>query len=654
MSVSLGGVRRPLLALSLLLVAAVAYLVSMQHGRILMVRWFSTESTVREFSEPVITNWRPEGVRLYSSNPHSAARPVTFGRALHTDLHGSDEIATAMAPMFEHAWTVETNMFIPEGPVFDSTGNVYFSPIFPPEKVIVVSLDGETGERRWVLAGDDLGGAGTPLILEDPELGIDRVYAVTYQRAVATDIDGQILWDVPLEGNALGDTETSRHCFGANYHIQSDSIIGVMGDGTIQILDRKTGESRLAVKFVMPGAPTAVTNFKLPAEINAAANRDIAHMYSPEMAANNPIEGVLHAAAGELQQVTNFFSIDSNTGRIWVASTLPDEDDGIADGFSDFAGLFGLDLVPEGDMFRLEIAVVAQVPGGTASTPAISADGTRLYIADAYDSVYAIDAASGEYLWSFNVGEKVTGSLDVASDNGEVYANTRTGIKKLWDRGDHAELAWTANLNMYDTGRFQSNFKGLGAEITANGVAFTGAAGIVVGKQKFPFKVGAGLIDRETGEIRYFAGGAEDSVSSTVIGPDGGLYVGNSPLRRVLGRAMLGKHLSPQPVVGGITRFKPIRYDLFLRDVIKAAADRAVNAARNVDVDSGAVDADIFHLGQLLTQGLQVGPRALAEGSLSHEQWSSAATALLASQQLLSPETLGEVAAMLNSALQKF
>ncbi len=654
MSIKMSGVARLVVFALVLCGAAAAYLSSTQRGRILVVSWFSTESTVREYAEPALTNWRPEGVRVYSSNPHPAARPVTFGRALHTDLHGSDEIATAMAPMFEHAWTVETNMFIPEGPVFDSAGNVYFSPVFPPEKVIVVSLDGETGERRWALTGDDLGGAGTPLILEDPELGVDRVYTVTYQRAVATDIDGQILWDVALEGNTLGDTETSRHCFGANYHIQSDSIIGVMGDGTVQILDRKTGESRLATTFVMPGAPTAVTNFKLPAKINEAANRDIAHMYPPEMAEENPIAGVLHAAAGELQQVTNFFSIDSNTGRIWVASTLPDEDDGTADGFSDFAGLFGMDLIPEGDLFRLEIAVVAQVPGGTASTPAISADGARLYVADAYDSVYAIDASSGEYFWSFNVGDKVTGSLDVASDNGEVYANTRTGIKKLWDRGDHAELAWTANLNMYDTGRFQRNFKGLGAEITANGVAFTGAAGVVAGKQKFPFKVGAGLIDRETGEIRYFAGGAEDSVSSTVIGPDGGLYVGNSPLRRVLGRATLGKHLSPQPVLGGITRFKPIRYDLFLRDVIKAAADRADNAVNNVDVDNGAVDADIFHLGQLLTQGLQVGPLGRDEGSLSPEQWSNAETALLGAQQMLSPETLGQVATMLNSALQEF
>ena len=157
-----------LLVLCLVIPLAGTWFLNSQQGRIQVVRWFSTESIVREYAEPVLTQWRPEGVRRYSSNPHPAARPVTFGRALHTDLHGSDEVATAMAPMFEHDWTVETNMFIPEGPVFDSAGNVYFSPIFPPEKVIVVSLDGETGERRG-----DLQPGAAPGILEPAPGGVD-------------------------------------------------------------------------------------------------------------------------------------------------------------------------------------------------------------------------------------------------------------------------------------------------------------------------------------------------------------------------------------------------------------------------------------------------------------------------------------------------
>jgi hypothetical protein len=179
--------------------------------------------------------------------------------------------------------------------------------------------------------------------------------------------------------------------------------------------------------------------------------------------------------------------------------------------------------------------------------------------------------------------------------------------------------------------------------------------GIVAGKQKFPFKVGAGLIDRETGEIRYFVDGAEDSVSSMVIGPDGGLYVGNSPLRRVLGRATFGKELSPKSVVGGVTRFKPVRYDLFLRDALQATANRATNAASIVDIDSGAVAADIFHIGQLLDQCRHLGPSGLAEGSLDADRWSRIERALDEAQVTMTADAraLGETASILNEALKE-
>ena len=226
------------------------------------------------------------------------------------------------------------------------------------------------------------------------------------------------------------------------------------------------------------------------------------------------------------------------------------------------------------------------------------------------------------------MGSKVTGSLNVAADNGEVFANTRTDIKKIIDRGDHAELAWTANMDMYEPGRFQRNFKGLGAEIGANGIAFAGAVGVVTGKQRFASKLGVGLIDRETGAVIYFAEGAEDSVSSMVTGPDGGMYIGNSPLRRVLGRAILGKAYSPQPVVGGISKFKPIHQNLVIRDALWAAINRAKNAATLVDSHPQVVQRDIFQIRQLLDQCVRVAPVAIAEGSLDQENWESIASLL--------------------------
>ncbi len=600
-------------------VAAGVFVSSGPRAKILLARFLTTGSTPRTFDLPPLTNWKPSGPRVVSAHPAANARQVGFGRALHTDLHGSDQVGTVIAPVMTKAWDAETDMFVAEGPVFDRSGNIYFSPVFPPEDVILVALEPEQGRRLWALAGRG-SGAGTPLVLEDPERGEDLVYVGTYHRAVALTTGGKRLWDVAtgLPEADPGAFESEKHSFGINYHIQADALVAVMGDGHVYVLDRRSGAPLLKEPFMMPGDRTPVTNFSLPEAVSRAANSEISQMVSAAWKGegSDPVGAVLHGAAGELQKVTNFFSIDSNTGRIWIAATLPDSEDGVVDGWSHLAALYGLDLVSSGGDYRLEVAVVAQVPGGTASTPTIRADGKRIYVADAFDTVYAIDAATGDRVWSINVGSKVTGSLAVSADNGEVYANTRTAIHKLVDRGDRAERVWTANLDMYDAGLFQENMKALGAEIAANGIAFTGAAGVVAGKQKFPLKLGAGLIDRETGEVLYYAEGAEDSVSSMVTAPDGSLYVGNSPLRRVLGRVILGQRHSPQPVLGGITRFKPVRYDLLIRDALWAAANRADNAARWVGSHPRSVQADIRQIHMLLDQAEQVRPEADAEGSL--------------------------------------
>ncbi len=608
--------------LILILLLLVYFLPACAKVKILTARLLITESTPKTYPLPEKTTWKPKGIRSFSTNSNINSRPVTFGRAMHTDLRGSDEIATVISPAIKADWTAEQNFFVPEGPVFDSQGNIYFCPVFPPEDLIMISIEPEKGKRRWVLPGFSAG-AGTPMILTDPKTGKDLIYVGTYDRAVAAKIDGTILWDVPTGLPKLqpGLLKANQHNFGLNYHPQTDSLIAALGDGHIYVLDRKTGKQRLSQPFMMPGGRTAVTNFSLPKKIAAKANKDIAHMVGDTGGSIDPISSVLHVAAGELQKNTNFFSVDSNSGRIWIAATLPDEEDGKKDGWADFAALYGLDLVQKGDSFELEVKVISKVPGGTASTPAISADGKRVYIADAFNSVYAVNAATGDKIWSINVEAKVAGSLVVSADNGEIFANTRTKIKKILDRGDYAELAWTANLNMYDTGNFQENIKALGAEVGANGIAFTGAAGVVLGKQKFPLRLGAGLIDRETGEVVYFADGAEDSVSSMVTGPDGGIYVGNSPLRRVLGRAVLGNSKSPRPVVGGITKFKPIHQHLIIRDALWAAANRAVNTAGFATSHVGAAREDIYQIEQLMAQCYRVAPKAMQEGSLAEGQW---------------------------------
>jgi len=585
-------------------------------GRIVMAMLFSTESTVKQYDMPEKTNWRPNGPR----NVGVVDTQMEITRLYHTNTHGSDEVALAIAPAFEFDWLVEENFFLAEGPVFDSQGNLYFCPIFPPEDIILMSLEPSKGERRWVLPGIDAG-CGAPFIFSDPVSKEDIIYVATYDRAIALQIDGTILWDVPtgLEKLDKNKLVSEQHSFGVNYHSQLDALVAVMGDGSLYVLDRKTGKQLLEKPYVLPGDRVPVSNFSLPKKILAKADADIAHMYNKDRISQgeSPTAMVLHSAAGELQKVTNFFSIDQNTGRLWIAASLLDEEDGIKDGWSEWGGLYGIDLVSKKEVLTAEIQHVFKVDGGTSSTPAISADGKRIYIGDAFDSIYAVDAETAEQIWKINLGAKVNGSLVVSSDNGEIYANIREQIVKVIDRADHAEKIWSTNMDMYETGTLQQNFKSLGAELGANGLIFTGAAGVIAGNMKFPLKLGAGFIDRETGEVKYFADGAEDSVNTMVGAPDGAIYVGNSPLRRVFGRAILGKDKSPAKPRAGITKFKPIRYDLFVRDSLWAAGNRAENAANFVTSHPRSVAADIKQISSLIKQAKANTRLAIAEKSLN-------------------------------------
>lgn len=97
-------------------------------------------------------------------------------------------------------------------------------------------------------------------------------------------------------------------------------------------------------------------------------------------------------------------------------------------------------------------------------------------------------------------------------------------------------------------------------------------------------------------------------------GPDGAVYLGNSPLRRLFARCL---SLTTLPAVGGIRKFAPERLDLLLRDAACAASDRARNAIRHRRLCPDSVAADRVQLQELLAQS-----RAAASGA---RRWSSEA-----------------------------
>lgn len=567
-----------------------------------------------EFGEPEKTNWKPVGERMAPSQQFAPIPAPLSWKTMHGDTANSDNLWIAAAPMFELDWTVETGLYIPEGPTFDRDGNLYFSPLQPPEDVSLISLDGATGERRWSIPGElRNSGSGAILILNDPDKAqTDLIYHSTYVRSMAVSTDGNILWETPTGLSLLpleeGEQDTS-HSFGMNYHPQTDSVIGVTLDGHVFAMDRQTGESRNAL-FRLPGASTPPSDERPADWILNIGDKATDEAFGKLADGRSFFTTIVDVIFGGSGQVTNYFGIDPNTGKIYIAATAPDEEDGQRDQISEYGALYLLDLKKTGDTYAFEIENYATFYGGTGSTPTISADSSRVLVSDSENNIIALDAQLNE-LWRLDVGEQLAASVAVSPDNHEIYAVTKTNVLKVIDHGSYAELAWKADLDAYKNG---DEFNALTPTITANGIVVSIGAGYLYQDQQLMLSVGMGLIDRETGKLRYFAEGREESISVSSVAPDGGFYTANSPVRRAVGRGLLPQ-LTPA-LVGGVSRYKPIRRDLLIRDASCAASDRLNNYQVTYTAPSNASDAEKQQILALIQQGSSNISLAVSENSL--------------------------------------
>jgi hypothetical protein len=335
---------------------------------------------------------------------------------------------------------------------------------------------------------------------------------------------------------------------------------------------------------------------------------------------------VVDVLLGNGVEVANYFSIDPNTGRMWVGATAPDAEDGTIDGISQLGALYALDLVPSGGgSFAVSEACHRPFVGGSASTPALPRDGSRVYLGDNVGNLLAIDGSCQD-IWTLPLDSQITGAIGVAADNGEVYASTATTIYQVIDHGPTATIAWTADLDVFDLLPGQQTFNQDLAGIGANGIAFQAGAAVVFGAQRFTITTGMGLLDRSTGAIRSFSPGLDETVAVMSTGPDGALYIGNSPIRRLFAYCLNQLGLITAPVaapVGGIRKYVPQRWDLLVRDAACTAYDRAQNATRQRRVCPASVAADVVQIGELLAQtraaaasGVAAGDLTLAEQSL--------------------------------------
>lgn len=564
------------------------------------------------FPVPPVTSWRPSGCRSVPFVDPIVPARTAFRRA-HGDLESGNEVDVAYAPVFARQWVAETGLYQVTTPSFDSAGNLYMTPLLPHEPILMLSLDPATGARRFVvpLAPGQRGGGAVPMVLRDPDSGGEVVYAISYERLIATRTDGTTVWDAPT---GLGPASAADQSpIGLAYVPNADAIVGLARDGHVFLLDRRTGAPLLA-PLQLPGEPTPPAASAVTPALAAAVNERLAPLiaFPPGFGVAELIQVLL----GGNSRVANNLSVDARRGRLWIAASARDGEDGTVDGVSELGAVYRYDVVRDGDAWRLVEVCHRNFEGGSASTPTLGQDGTRVYLGDAFGALIAIDADTCGESWSVPLDAQIFGSVAAASDNAEVYAASANGVFQVFDEGDHGRRGWTAALDGYDVPAALTGYGSMNLLLTgigANGLLMQAGAGLVSGAQRLPVRTGIAHIDRATGAARWFADGLEESLGAMSTGPDGALYLPHAPLRRAFS-LVLG--LTDQPLVGGVSKWASTRDDLLARDAACAAADRAANAARlRLDCPESAI-ADLAQVDALRRQLLDAATRAEAASAI--------------------------------------
>ena len=612
------------------------------------------------FGLPEKTQWKPVGARSAGQyNYDVIPEPDTFN-AIHVNGANSDSVWVAAAPMFQLDWVAESAYFVGNGPLVDNQGNLYFSPQFyHGERVVLVSLDGKTGERRWTIPADDNIQASSPaFILNDPENpGSQIIYIVGFNRVMALRPDGEVIWS-KATGLSIPTSQYSNKSKGKfhslNYHPATDSLVSITKAGALFAFSRKNGDL-IAPIGQIPGAPAiSGKGTKIPQFVLNKVDPLMDQAFGKTDEGLSLFSSAVNYIYGSGGIVTNFFSIDPGSSRIYIAATADDAEDGTADGRSEIGAIYALDLVDDGSggvVFNILNRKTFQ--GGTGSTPALSADGYRLYVSDNEGHVISLDSDLVE-VWRLDVGEPLVGSITVSPDNNELYAVTASDVIQIIDKGDSGSMSWTAELTGFDgyaNVDVQSN--ALTATVTANGVVIMIGGGKTLLGKTLMLHMGMGLLDRETGKLRYFAEGREDSLAMSVVAADGSIYVAHSPLRRAVGKAMYPELTAD--ITGGIARFKPIRLDLLVRDAICAAEARGANATKlNPTTKLAAINTDVRQIKVLIKQASGAISMAVSDGDMTTDDAATLGNLLEQSSANLTLSNLKQAVAEMTAACAMF
>ncbi len=255
------------------------------------------------------------------------------------------------------------------------------------------AFDGDTGEMLWCKNS-----LNDHLVTSSPLIDIDgNIFIGDNESMASFTSNGKPRWREDIIGFPISSQFTP-----------DGRVIFITHIGRIYVMDRNTGELVVPVYELVPGQDYDA-RFK-------------------------DYQECLFGLLGSACFSANTLAIDLESGRFFFTLLKPSESEGIVAGFR-YIGGRSPTVIPLWNNSTLV--------GGSASSPVISNNGKRIYLADYSNNIVALSALTGKVIWKLDIGFVPLGSLSV-SDSGRIIpaGNLNSDTIAITDMGDHAEVLW--------------------------------------------------------------------------------------------------------------------------------------------------------------------------------------------------------------------
>lgn len=391
-----------------------------------------------------------------SENPDNAYGPGWS--AVHADSRNSDYSPVRGPRKVALAWQRKFDGTINLGPTIGKQGHVYLTT--NAGDCHLYALDPQTGKTVWCTREVNQFAVASSALVDEQGC----LYIADNEAMHAFDAGGNLLWETKIKGFPLSAqfTHTGR-------------LIFITHIGIIYVLNRKTGS------FMLDPHPLSVEVPLDPAFDPRACMRGTADCPS-----------------------ANTLAVDQETGRFFFTYWAPGAGQ---------AGVRAMIYSEKNGPSLHPMWENTALPGGSASSPDISADGSRIYVNDNEGALHAIEAATGRNIWRFPIGYEPGGSQSTSPEGLIMPAGGGNApLMCIQDVGPEARLMWKND---------SLNHLGLPMQ-TSGHLAFATVAGS-------PTKAYKDLVvvDTRTGQVLdrvHFPGKTLFTVGTT-IGGEGNVYV---------------------------------------------------------------------------------------------------------------------------------